>query len=266
MLQSVVNLEPEILLRLQGFGIVLVLLWILERLLPARVSDYSKRALVNATLQLINLGLILLVPITLIAAALFALFNQFGVFNLIQLGLWTKIVACWLILDLLMYALHRAYHGIGLLWRFHKVHHSDQALDLTTTFRTHPVETLITLLVRAGAIVLLGMPLLGVIIYEIVVCAMALFIHANMRLNRSLDNLLRWILVTPSLHRIHHGADPEEYGSNFGLVISVWDRVFGTLRLEHVTADSTQIGLPESDRDSGVLALLKQPFGSTVKS
>ena len=266
MLQTVINLEPEVVLRLQGFVIVLVSLWVLERILPARKSNYSKRVLVNAALQLINLGLVLIVPVTLVAAALFALFNQFGVFNLIQLGLWTKIVACWLILDLLMYALHRAYHGIGILWRFHKVHHGDHTLDVTTTFRTHPIETLITLLIRAGAIVLLGMPLLGVIIYEIIVCTMALFIHANLRLHRSLDYLLGWVLITPSLHRIHHGADPVEYGSNFGLVISVWDRVFGTLRREPMTADATLIGIPGSTRDGGVIALLKRPFESTVKS
>lgn len=266
MLQAVINLEPEVVLRLQGFVIVVALLWILERILPARKRDYSRRALVNAALQLINLGLMVLVPVTLVAAALFALFNQFGVFNVIQLGLWAKIVTCWLILDLLMYALHRAYHGVGFLWKFHKVHHSDHALDLTTTFRTHPVETLITLLVRAGVIVLLGMPLLGVIIYEIVVCSMALFIHANLRLHRTLDGLLSWILVTPSLHRIHHGADPEEYGSNFGLVISVWDRVFGTLRREPVTAEVMQIGIPDSVPDGGLLALLKRPFETTVKS
>ncbi|MEJ2177019.1 MAG: sterol desaturase family protein [Gammaproteobacteria bacterium] len=264
MLQSVLNLEPEVLFRLQSFVFVLLALLLLERWLPQRQPKYSGRALANTGLQLINLLLILIVPVSLTAAALLALFNQFGLFNLVKLGLWSKIVISWILMDLLMYVLHRAYHGLGFLWRFHKVHHGDQALDLTTTFRTHPVETLITLAVRAGAVALIGMPLLGVVIYEVVVCAMALFIHANIRLNNHIDRLLGWILITPSMHRIHHGSDPADYGSNFGLVISVWDRIFGTLRVRPSAEPESAIGIPGLNSEAGVMPMLTQPFKSST--
>lgn len=263
MIQSVFDLDPEVLFRFQSFVFVLVALLLLERWLPQRQLNYSRRALANAGLQLINLMLILIVPVSLTAAALLALFNQFGLFNLIKLGLWSKIVMSWLLMDLLMYVLHRAFHGIGFLWRFHKVHHGDQALDLTTTFRTHPVETLITLVVRAGAVALIGMPLLGVVIYEVIVCTMALFIHANIRLNNHIDRLLGWILITPSMHRVHHGSDPADYGSNFGLVISVWDRIFGTLRLRPSAGPESAIGISGLNGETGVMPLLTQPFKSS---
>lgn len=262
MIQSLLNLEPDVLIRLQGFIFALVAMLLFERWLPARPRGYATRAISNVSLQLINMLLLIGIPLTLTAAALFALFNQFGLFNLIKLGLWTKIVLSWLVLDLIMYGLHRAYHGVGFLWRFHRVHHGDPVLDVTTTFRTHPVETLITLLVRAITVVLIGMPLLGVILYEIIVCTMALFIHANIRLHRSLDQIISWILVTPAMHRVHHGPDPVDYGANFGLVISIWDRVFGTFRAQPSSMSEDRIGIPGlvGRNGDGVLPMLKLPF------
>lgn len=258
-LSDLLMLQPEQLVLLQSFGVGLVLLLVLERLLPARPAADGSRTLSNISLQLINAVMIFLLPVGLVASALFALFNQIGLFNQpLGLGLWTRIAISLLIMDLGMYWLHRAYHHFGFLWRFHRVHHTDQSLDLSTTFRTHPVETLITLSVRAGFILLLGVPLIGVILYEIIVAFTAMFIHSNLRLLPAFDRVLGLLLITPSRHRLHHDLDPALMKSNFGLVLSVWDRLFGTLTTLPESRSRDTIGLPGWSQ-SGLLQLLLSP-------
>jgi len=263
------GLETETVYRLIVFSIVLVILLLVEQLVPARHRSYGTRLISNLSLQLVNIGLTLALPISLSAAALFAVYETAGLFNsaLSAYGLWTKIIISWLVIDLVMYWLHRAYHGVGFLWRIHRVHHCDQAVDVTTTFRTHPFEILITVCVRAGTIVLLGMPLLGVIIYEILVACMATFIHANVRIHSDLDRGLRWLFVTPKMHLIHHGRQIADYNSNYGLVLSIWDRLFGTYRHESVEQSGMRCGLQDlsAKHFQGLLPLLMLPLKTVDK-
>lgn len=220
--------QPETLYLLSSFVGALVLLSILEQVSPREHRQYGMRAVRNSVLLLINTIIKLVIPVSLIAASLFGIFEQFGLLNMVKLGLWTKIIIAWLVLDLFSYGLHRAFHHVGWLWRFHRVHHSDAFLDVTTPFRTHPVELLITLCAKAGIVLLFGMPLLGVILYEIIVAVMAVWIHANLRIADGLDHYLTWFVVTPAYHSQHHGSTPESCKRNFGLVLTVWDRIFGS--------------------------------------
>ncbi len=258
-------LAPTEVIRVEVFLMVFILFSLLERLLPVREHGWRARAVANISLQGINAALLLavslLAPLTLSAASLSALYTQSGLLNQIQIGLWTKIFIAWLVLDLASYWWHRLWHAIPLLWRFHRIHHLDHALDVTTTFRTHPVETLMTLLFKCALVYGLGAPLLGVIIYEVWVMMMALWIHANMRLAGWLDRLLGLVFVTPGLHRVHHGAGEKEFGRNFGLVLSVWDRVFGSYHPAYpVISSGPGLATPEAFPASSLRGLLLTPF------
>ena len=232
MFSDIFSLDFETQYRLYGFIAAAGLFLILEWLVPARelgqnTLEAGNRMVGNIGLQIINAALALVLPLTLAGIALEALFARAGIFNSafaaqLHLGLWAKIFICWLILDFVMYWLHRAYHRVGLLWRIHRLHHGDPRLDITTTFRTHPLEMLMTLVVRGIVIFALGMPLLGVITYEIIVATMALFIHSNIRLLPLLDKCLSILFITPNLHRIHHGQRTP------GLQCELW---FGTVNL-----------------------------------
>jgi sterol desaturase/sphingolipid hydroxylase (fatty acid hydroxylase superfamily) len=261
-------LEHTDIVRLHGFLVVFLVLAVMERLLPRRSHGWRGRAPGNIGLQLVNAGVVLLLalaaPLTLSAVALTAQSNQFGVFNHSELGLWTRIIIAWLVLDLATYWWHRAWHGAPLLWRFHRIHHVDDALDITTTFRTHPVETVATLLFRGALVLLMGPPLLGILLYELIVAAMALWIHANIRLQGALERVLGWFLVTPSLHRVHHGAESAEYNRNYGLVLSLWDRVFGTYRAPSPQPSGAGIGIPSEHDAAGLGNLLRMPFVRTA--
>ena len=258
--------------RLVAFVVAFVVFMILQMLLPARKNVYpNQRQFSNYFLQIINVGFLLIIPLTLTEAALQALFARTGLFNSqllagYYLGLWTKIIVCWIVLDFVMYWWHRAMHQFQILWRVHRVHHGDPQLDLTTTFRTHPVETLLTLIVRAGVIYLLGMPLLGVILYEVIVCTMALFIHSNIRLFPFIDKLLGFLIMTPNLHSIHHSEDVSGYQTNFGLVLSIWDRLFRTLQNRESQSHFDTIGLQglRSDNQQDLRTLLLSPLKSST--
>jgi sterol desaturase/sphingolipid hydroxylase (fatty acid hydroxylase superfamily) len=261
-------IEPTDVVRLHVFLAFVILFVLLERLLPGRPHGWQGRATGNIGLQLLNAGLVaglaLTAPISLSAATLYAQFNQWGFFNHLELGLWTRIVIAWIVLDLIAYWWHRLWHLTPLLWRFHRIHHIDEVLDVTTTFRTHPLETVATLLMKAGLVMLLGVPLLGIIIYEVIVATMALWIHSNIRVFRPLDRVLSWIVVTPSLHRVHHGSDPEEYNHNFGLVLTIWDRLFGTFRMPTGDVSGPGLDLPSGTRSAGLGNMLMLPFRRSV--
>lgn len=264
-------LEPTEILRVEVFAVVFLLFAGMERVLPVRPAAWRARAGAHVALHGINVALLfgvsLLGPLTLSAAALAALFTQSGLLNQVQLGLWTKIVIAWLVLDLASYGWHRLWHRVPVLWRFHRIHHLDHALDVTTTFRTHPLETLLTLLFKCGLVFLLGVPLLGIILYELVVAVMALWIHANIRLAPALDRVLGLLFVTPGLHRVHHGAGDSEYGRNYGLVLSVWDRLFGSFHPAFpVISSGPGLATPEAFRAGTLPGLLWTPFREPNRS
>ena len=188
----------------------------------------------------------LLVPITALFAAIYANQLGFGLFNWLDWPIWIEWLVAFLVLDFVIWAQHWATHKIPVLWRLHRVHHSDHDIDASTAIRFHPLEILFSIFVKAAAVMLLGAGAVIVVIFEGVVNASALFNHANYKLPLWLDRIIRPIIVTPDMHRVHHSIDVGETNSNYGFALSIWDRLFGTYidqpKLGH---DDMTIGLKD---------------------
>jgi sterol desaturase/sphingolipid hydroxylase (fatty acid hydroxylase superfamily) len=171
-------------------------------------------------------------------------------------------------LDLAIWVQHVLVHAVPVLWRLHRVHHADLDYDLTTGARFHPLEILLSMLIKFAAILVLGPPVAAVVLFEVLLNATAMFNHANVRLPLGLDRRLRWVLVTPDMHRVHHSVEDDETNSNFGFNLSIWDRLFGTyLDQPRAGHECMTIGIRdrrdplEVDRLPGMLAL---PFRGAV--
>ena len=189
----------------------------------------GKRWFSNLGLVVIDAFLVrLLFPTAAVGMAVMVQHLEWGVFNTADVPYWLAVLVSVILLDFAIYLQHLMFHAIPALWRLHLVHHADVDFDVTTGIRFHPIEILLSMLVKLAAISLLGPPLLGVVVFEVLLNALAIFNHANVRIPMQLDRVLRWILVTPDMHRVHHSADDVEYGTNFGFNLSCWDRFLGT--------------------------------------
>jgi len=257
-------------LRLAAFAGVLAVMLGWEWLRPLRPGPHrGRRWTANLGLAAVDSVLLrLLLPGAAVGAALWANVNGFGLFNATALtgavGNAVAFAASFVLLDLAVWAQHVATHKVPLLWRLHRVHHSDVQFDTTTGLRFHPIEIVISMLYKVAVVVALGAPVAAVVAFEIVLNASSLFNHGNVRLPARLDAALRWVIVTPDFHRIHHSVRREETDSNFGFFFSFWDRLFATYqaRSKDGTAGMT-IGLAEWREDGAqrLPALLLQPFG-----
>ena len=186
-----------------------------------------------------------------------------GLFNSIGLPSWLELVISLLLLDLLIYWQHRLFHRIPLLWRLHRMHHTDTAVDVTTALRFHPLEIALSLLIKAVAVWLLGAPVIAVLMFEVMLNGFAMFNHANLRLPLWLDARLRKVVVTPDMHRVHHSQLMAEHNSNFGFNLSCWDRWFGSYIAQPKAGHQQMLlGLSETNRQQtgSVMWMLKQPF------
>lgn len=217
------------------FGITLGLLALffgIEILVPARKSALTTArmgrqfglAIISAILARLALGG------GLAGVALFAQSKGWGLFNFITIESWLAVGFSFLALDFAIWVQHLALHRVPFLWRLHRVHHSDIAMDVTTALRFHPFEILASLGYKVLLITALGAPPEAALVFEMILGAGALFTHANIALPRWLEQPLRYLVVTPALHLIHHSPNPLETNSNFGFSFSVWDRLFGTYR------------------------------------
>ncbi|MBY6205737.1 sterol desaturase family protein [Halomonas denitrificans] len=174
-----------------------------------------------------------------------------------------------LALDLVIYWQHRLMHRIPLLWRMHRVHHADRAFDVTTAVRFHPLEIALSMGLKLGVITALGPSALAVLTFELMLSLGSLWTHTDIALPRPIDRATRWLLVTPSMHRIHHSPDKTETDTNYGFHLSIWDRLFRSYRAEPKHPEKAMpIGLDEymNDRDQGLIALLANPFRSARKA
>ena len=171
------------------------------------------------------------------------------------------------LLDLVVYLQHRAMHAIPLLWRVHRMHHADLDLDVTSGLRFHPFEMIISMAIKCGAVILLGAPVLSVVVFEVVLNGMSLFNHANLRITKTVDRLLRWIVVTPDMHRTHHSVAVDERDANFGFNLAWWDYLFVTYRaVPRETHERMVLGLPGMRQVSECChlpAMLAMPFRKT---
>ncbi len=225
----VMQYEPAI--RLGFFIGIFLLMAIWELAAPRRVLTVSKivRWSNNIGLVFINsVVLRLLFPAGAIGIAAFSAENGWGLLNYYSLPTVLAIVVAVVVLDFVIYLQHVLVHAIPVLWRFHRVHHADLDFDLTTGARFHTVEIILSMLIKFATIVVLGPPIVAVVIFEVVLNGMAMFNHANVHLPLALDRVLRLLLVTPDMHRVHHSSEDNETNSNYGFNLAIWDRMFGT--------------------------------------
>ncbi|ERL54373.1 sterol desaturase family protein [Psychrobacter aquaticus] len=255
--------------RLGFFFGILVLMMLLEWYKPARQSPIK-----SGTRWLANFGLVfastliarLAIPLGLTAVALYTHQQGIGLFNLIALPSVVVIVLSLILLDIMIYWQHRLFHNIPILWRLHKVHHADAHVDTSTGLRFHPIEILLSILIKLVAITVLGVPAIAVLIFEIVLNGLALFNHANIRLPPAIEKPLRLILMTQILHRIHHSQVVSETNSNYGFSVIWWDKLFGSYKSHAKKEDSEiDIGLIEysdTKQTASLWGLLIMPFKS----
>jgi len=230
------------------------------RLLPRRVRWLHNLALV----ALNSLILRLLFPVAAVGFALLAAERGWGLLNAFAIPYWWAFALSVIALDLAIYLQHVMFHAVPLLWRLHRVHHADADIDVTTGARFHPIEILLSMLIKLAAIAVLGAPPDAVLAFEVLLNATAMFNHANLRLREPVDRWLRRILVTPEMHRIHHSMEAAETNSNFGFNLPWWDRLFGTYRERtRLPQESMAIGVKGlTGRDEAVklAGLLALPF------
>lgn len=233
MLQTL--LQNETLIRLTAFFGVLAVVAMAEIALPRRRLTASKlrRWASNLGIVFLNSALVrLLMPATAAGFALIAVQRGWGVFNVIEAPAWVGIVASVVILDFAIYLQHVMFHAVPALWRLHRVHHADLDFDVTTGARFHPIEILLSMLIKFAVIAVIGAPAAAVIIFEVLLNATSMFNHGNFRLPAGLDRVLRLFVVTPDMHRVHHSVEDHETNSNFGFNLPLWDRLLGTYKAQ----------------------------------
>jgi sterol desaturase/sphingolipid hydroxylase (fatty acid hydroxylase superfamily) len=230
-MSALLSSEPTI--RLACFAGVLGAMSLWELFAPRRALHANKplRWVSNIGLVFISSFILRLVaPLGAVGVALVGERLGWGLFNVVSAPAWLGIAASVVLLDLAIYLQHVMFHAVPLFWRLHMVHHADRDIDVTTGLRFHTLEILLSFGIKAGIILLLGAPAVSVLIFEVALNATSMFNHSNVRMPLGLDRLLRWLVVTPDMHRVHHSRYADETNSNFGFNLPWWDRIFGTYR------------------------------------
>lgn len=259
-------LANEPLLRLSAFAGVLVLVAIWEAVAPRRVRAQPRLRRWPNNLGIVVLNTVavrFLFPLTAVAAAFEVAERGWGLLNLVTLPSGVAILLAVVALDMAIYFQHRLFHAVPALWRLHRMHHADLDLDVTTGARFHPFEILLSMAIKVVVVVALGAPAVAVVLFEILLNATSMFNHANLRLPPAVDAVLRWLIVTPDVHRVHHSVIRAETDSNFGFSLSCWDRLFGTWRAQPEKGhEKMTIGLPifRSPAQLRIDRMLVQPF------
>ena len=251
-------MENENIIRLSVFLGLLILFSSLEFLIPRRVMPGSKPKRVAANLSLVVIDSIAVKFFLPMTAGVFAVYVADQ--EIALLGFQAPVLIAIVLLDLIIYWQHRIFHVVPAFWRLHKVHHSDNAIDTSTALRFHPVEIVLSMLIKFAAILLFGIPVMAIVIFEILLNATALFNHSNIRV--PFDNILRLFIVTPDMHRVHHSVIPGETNSNYGFNVPWWDRIFGSYVAQPEQGhDGMKIGLNQYESgETSLLKLLWMPF------
>lgn len=261
------NLIPQndVIIQFVVFISVLCILVLFEHLVPRRNLRHAwLRKINNLVLLALDVILIrLIIPVTLAGFAGLCLEEGWGLFNQINIGLVPAIIASIFILDMAIYAQHVLLHHVNLLWKIHRVHHTDMDIDVSTGVRFHPLEIILSAVYKMLIIFLLGPPVIAVVTFEIILFASAMFNHSNVYIPEKIDRWLRYLIVTPDMHRVHHSVYKNETNSNYGFFIPWWDRLFRTYLNQPSDGHlAMKIGLNEfrDNRSIGVQWLLLQPF------
>lgn len=228
-------LAHEPALRLAAFAAVLAIMAGWEIVAPRRTPALARRRRWPANLGIVVLNTLLvrlLFPAAALGMALTAQSEGWGLLNRYEVPAWAALLAGLVLLDLAIYLQHVMFHAVPTLWRLHRMHHADLDIDVTTGARFHPIEIVLSMLIKFAAIAALGVPPAAVVLFEVLLNATSMFNHANVRIPASLEPLLRWLVVTPDMHRVHHSIERDETNSNFGFNLPIWDRLFGTYRAQ----------------------------------
>jgi sterol desaturase/sphingolipid hydroxylase (fatty acid hydroxylase superfamily) len=223
----------EAAIRLGFFLGIFAIMAVWEVVAPRRALAVSKavRWVNNLGLVVFNTVILrLLFPAAAVGMAAFAANQGWGLLNHFEVNAWLAVPVAVVAMDLVIWLQHVMVHAVPALWRLHRVHHADLDYDLTTGARFHPIEIILSMIIKFATIVVLGPPVVAVILFEVILNGMAMFNHGNVRLPEKLDRVLRWLVVTPDMHRVHHSVEDDEANSNFGFNLSWWDRLFGTYR------------------------------------
>ena len=258
--------QNETAVRLGFFFGVFILMALLETAFPRKeIPKKWARWPSNISMTLINSLVMKVVTLVLgFELANIAQVNNFGLFNTWSVPFVAEVVLSIVILDMIIYFQHRLFHKIPILWRLHRVHHCDPEFDITTGGRFHPIEIVLSAMVKIACVLSLGIHPESMFVFEIVLSSMAIFNHGNYSIPKPLESTLRWFIVTPSMHRIHHSQVISETNSNYGFNVSLWDRLFYSYTEESVSGEKDiTIGLKEFQdiqENSRLLSLLAMPF------
>jgi sterol desaturase/sphingolipid hydroxylase (fatty acid hydroxylase superfamily) len=265
-------LAYEPLIRLGAFAAIFMAMALWELLAPRRRQAIGRLRRWPGNLGIVVLNTLLVrlaFPTAAVGVALLAESRGWGLFPVLNSPPWLAVVAAVILLDLAIYLQHVLFHAVPVLWRLHRMHHADLEFDVTTGARFHPIEILLSMGIKLGVVAALGAPAAAVLIFEVLLNATSMFNHGNVRLPARLDRVLRWLVVTPDMHRVHHSVVPRETNSNFGFNLPWWDRLFGTYRAQPAAGhEAMTIGI-EQFRDPRELRLdrmLLQPFRDDDRS
>lgn len=259
-------LANEPLIRMAFFlGILLVMaLW--EVAAPRRRREIPRLLRWSSNLGVVVVDTLIVrltFPIVAVGLALLAQERGWGLFNVFDVPAWVAFVVSILTLDLAIYLQHVMFHAVPALWRLHRMHHADLEFDVTTGLRFHPVEILLSMGIKLAVVAAVGPPAVAVLVFEVILNATAMFNHSNIRIPESIDRVLRLIVVTPDMHRVHHSIHPSETNSNFGFNLPWWDRLLGTYRPQPREGhESMTIGIEQfrTRRDLWLDRMLIQPL------
>ncbi len=259
-------LAHERAIRLGAFAGLFALMAVWEALTPRRSQAIGRLQRWPSNLGIVAVNTLLLrfaFPVAAIGVAVLAETRGWGLFQELAAPAWFAVPASILLLDLAIYFQHVLFHAVPALWRLHRMHHADLEFDVTTGARFHPVEILLSMAIKLGVVAALGAPAVAVLLFEVLLNGTSMFNHGNVRLPAQVDRVLRWIVVTPEMHRVHHSVVPRETNSNFGFNLPWWDRLFGTYRAQPAAGHEGMIIGIEQFRDPRELRLdrmLVQPF------
>lgn len=260
----------EATIRLGAFISVFAAMALWEIVAPRRTRSYTRRMRWPSNLAIVGLNTILLrilLPATAVSLALLGAQRGWGLLNNLRLPWWSTIAASVVLLDLAIYLQHVMFHAVPALWRIHRVHHADLDFDVSTGVRFHPIEIILSMLIKLGVIAALGASAAGVLVFEVLLNATSMFNHGNVHIPAGLDRWLRWLIVTPDMHRVHHSMLVGETNSNFGFNLPWWDRLLGTYRDQPEAGhDGMTIGIDQfrEARELWLDRMLLQPFRGPV--
>jgi sterol desaturase/sphingolipid hydroxylase (fatty acid hydroxylase superfamily) len=250
----------DVLIRLTAFFSVLTVMSLWELFAPRRRFTTAKAKRWVTNLSIVVLGAVtirLLFGAGAVGGALMAADRGWGLLNQIHWPMWVEVLIAVVLLDLVLYFQHVMFHAVPLFWRFHMMHHADLDCDVTTGLRFHPIEVAFSMVIKLATVAFLGPSLTAVVMFEVLLNATSMFNHSNIRMSPSVDGTLRWLVVTPDMHRIHHSMVPRETNTNFGFNLPWWDRLLGTYRAQPDAGhDNMALGL-EQYRDPARLTLTK---------